>query len=289
MRGTWGGWVGALVCALFGAFAAQAETGDKIVYALGADVSGTFYDPAQNGQGFIVEHIVSNGAPALLVSWFTYLDGQQRWLVGVGPISGSQAVVPLSITRGADFPPRFVPAAAITESWGQLTLRFSDRNSGRASWTTSYAGYSNGEMPIQRLTQPASSYDATGGQIAACHAGSWYDASQSGHGLFIEVLGAAPSRTMLAIWYAYLNGEQRWMTATGPIAGASATLTATLTSGADFPPDFNPAQVTQQPWGTMTFRAIDANTAAWSWNSTVAALDASTDVAHGSDADDGVA
>jgi len=72
------------------------------VYAVGADLSGTFYDPAQNGHGFIVEHIVSNGTPLVLVTWFTYLDGQQHWLVGVGSVSGNSARVPLTITRGGD-------------------------------------------------------------------------------------------------------------------------------------------------------------------------------------------
>lgn len=248
---------------------AEAQAGSKASYVLGADISGSFYDPAQNGHGFVVEHIVSNGTPAVLVTWFTFLDGQQRWLVGVGPASGSEARIPLSITLGGDFPPRFNPASVSTQPWGELTLRFSNKNAGRAIWTTNYPGFASGEMPIQRLTQPASTHDVTTNQIASCHAGSWYDPAQTGHGVFIEVLGDAPNRVMLAFWYAYLNGEQRWMAATGPIQGASAALTANLTSGADFPPDFNPASVSSVPWGTMTFRAIDANNAQWSWNSTV--------------------
>ena len=65
-------------------------------YALGADVSGTFFDPAQDGHGMVVEHIVSNGEPALLVTWFTYLDGQQHWLVGVGPVSGKLMPIVMS-------------------------------------------------------------------------------------------------------------------------------------------------------------------------------------------------
>jgi uncharacterized protein (DUF1800 family) len=270
MKAVTAAWIGALLALMMTATPAFASGGEKAVYALGADVSGTFFDPAQNGHGFVIEHIVSNGEPALLVSWFTYLDGQQRWLVGLGPISGSGAQIPLSITRGADFPPRFIPAEAITEPWGVLTLSFADRSHGSASWTSNYAGFGNGSMPIERLTEPASSFDGTDHLIAACHAGAWYDPTQSGHGLFIEILGSAPNRSLLAIWYAYLNGEQRWMTATGPIQGDTATLTANITSGGDFPPDFNPASVQLLPWGTMSFRAIDANNAAWSWNSNVA-------------------
>ncbi len=73
----------------------------------------------------------------------------------------------------ADFPPRYNPASVSTQAWGELTLRFTNKDAGRALWTTSYPGYASGEMPIQRLTQPASSYDPTSNQIASCHAGSW--------------------------------------------------------------------------------------------------------------------
>ena len=249
---------------------APAPTADKIVYAINSDLSGAFYDPAQNGQGFVVQHIVSNGAPAVLVTWFTYLDGKARWLVGVAPTtSGSSVTVPLSIGSGADFPPRFVPSAAVLQPWGTLTLNLTNKSAGTASWTSSFPGFGNGSMPIVRLTQPVSAYESPANAIAACHSGSWYDPAQSGHGIFIEVLGTAPNRTLLAIWYAYLNGEQRWMTATGPIVGNVATLTANITSGATFPPNFNPAAVVSQPWGTMTFTSQGANNASWSWNSTV--------------------
>jgi uncharacterized protein (DUF1800 family) len=248
----------------------QAASATNAAYALGSDVSGTWYDPAQNGQGLVIQHIVSNGKPALLVTWFTYLDGKARWLVGIGIPAGNATRIPLSITSGADFPPRFVAGSAQTQLWGELVLSFSSSRLGNATWTSNFAGFNNGSMPIERLTTPASAFEATSGQIAACHSGSWYDPTQSGHGIFTEVLGSGSNRQMLAIWYAYLNGEQRWMTALGPIVGNSATLTATITSGADFPPAFDPAAVISQPWGTMTFTGIDADRANWSWNSTVA-------------------
>ena len=112
-------WIFALLAG-FGALTAQAAESppDAVdaVYALGPDISGTWYDPAQNGQGFVIQHIVSNGQPALLATWFTYLDGKARWLIGVGTPSGSGASIPLSITTGADFPPRFVAASAVGSS-----------------------------------------------------------------------------------------------------------------------------------------------------------------------------
>lgn len=259
-----------LASACFGSIATAADSASKADYVIGSDVSGTFYDPAQNGQGFVFQHIVSNGKPLLLAAWFTYLDGKQRWLFGVGAATGGQATIPLSISSGADFPPRFDPSAAQVEPWGSLTLNFTDASHGTATWTSSYPGFNGGSMPIERLTTPASSYDANVGQIAACHSGSWYDLAQSGHGIVTEVLGSGSQRQMVATWYVYLNGEQRWITAIGSVVGNSATLSATITSGANFPPSFNPASVVSEPWGTMTFASIDADHATWTWNSTQA-------------------
>jgi len=240
----------------------------KAAYAVGSDLSGTFFDPAQSGHGFAVEHIDGGGTPLVVVTWFAYQGGKQRWLFGVGPATGNEARVPLTISTGGDFPPRFTTASVTQQPWGELTLRMNNRDSGTAIWTTSYPGFSSGQMPIQRLTQLAATFDPTSNQIASCHSGTWFDPAQSGHGVITEVIGAAPNRTLVAIWYTYLNGEQRWIAAAGPIQGASATLSATITSGADFPPGFSASSVVSQPWGTLTFRAIDANNANWSWNST---------------------
>jgi uncharacterized protein (DUF1800 family) len=239
-------------------------------YVVSADISGTWYDPAQSGHGFVVEHISVAGAPQLLVTWFTYLDGQPRWLFGAGTLLGNEARIPLSITSGADFPPDFVAGSASVQPWGELVLSYSSSTRGTATWTSSFAGFNNGSMPIYRLTTPASALESPSAGIAGCHAGAWYDPAQSGHGVFVEILGSGANRSMLAIWYTYLDGQQRWMTATGPISGNTATLSATITTGADFPPAFNAGDVVRSPWGTMTFTSVDASHATWQWNSTVA-------------------
>lgn len=236
-------------------------------YVVGSDTSGVFFDPAQNGHGFMVQHIVSNGEAAVLVAWFAYLEGAQRWFIGVGQARGNEVRVPLVVTSGGDFPPRFQPDSVALQSWGELLLRFDSRGAGTASWTSSLPAYPSGSMPIERLTEPASGYESTGQRVAPCHAGSWFDPAQSGHGLLTEVLGPPDNRLMLAIWYAYLDGQQRWMTALGPVQGDRAVLSAQITSGGGFPPAFDPAAVVSEPWGTIEFIASDANQASLQWNS----------------------
>lgn len=98
--------------------------------------------------------------------------------------------------------------------------------------------------------------------------GNWYDPEQSGHGFSLEVL---PGGTLLAEWFMFSpTGSRDWIVATGPINGNSATLDAFRTDGPGglFPPLYNMAAVTQQPWGTVTFTFNDCNSGTVSWQST---------------------
>lgn len=238
-------------------------------FELSADVSGTWFDPQQDGQGLVIEHIDVGGQAQLVVTWFTYLDGEQRWLFGVGPVVAAGADINLSISTGADFPPQFVATTVSAQVWGTLQLRFSSSDAGVATWTSSVAGFNDGSMPLRRLSLPSIASVADLSGITACSSGAWFDPAQNGHGLFVEVLGSGAQRNLLVIWYAYLDGAQRWITALGPIVGNSANLQATITSGADFPPAFRAADVVRENWGSMTFTRVNDDQAQWQWSSNI--------------------
>ena len=238
-------------------------------YRVGADTSGSFYDPANPGHGWLVESTEVGGVAGVAAAWYTYLDGEQRWLIGAGPAIGNEARVPLFVARGGQFPPAFDPASVTLERWGDVVLSFDDANSGRARWTTSYPGFANGEMPLARLsalatTQPGESANA---RIAACHSGTWFNTSQGGHGLMVQVTGEGAARRLLAVWYAHARTQQRWLIGDGPIVGDSATLPMITTRGGRFGAAFRPDDVVRDNWGTLTFRAIDANRARIEWSS----------------------
>lgn len=237
-------------------------------FEIGPDLSGTFYDPAQSGQGFIVEHLDAGGSPALVVSWFAYHQGEPIWLVGVGPVVGDAATVPLSIGSGGQFPPAFQSNQASLQDWGTLTLRFVSARSGTATWSTTQPGFSNGSMSLTRLTELSLGGEKGTEGIGGCHSGSWYDPTQSGHGVFVELIGPPTQRIMVAIWYVYVDGKQTWMTALGPVNGSTAELQAQITRGANFPPAFQSGDVISEDWGTMRFTALGADSARWEWSST---------------------
>ncbi|HEY7905582.1 MAG TPA: DUF1800 family protein [Wenzhouxiangella sp.] len=85
-------------------------------------LSGAWYAPEQDGQGWMVE--VLNNTQAL-VYWFTYdSEGRQRWLVGVGDRVDEAIVVnDLQWAQGAQFGPEFDPNDVERISWGQATLK----------------------------------------------------------------------------------------------------------------------------------------------------------------------
>src|SRR5690606_6161031 len=103
-------------------------------------------------------------------------------------------------------------------------------------------------------------------QMSGCHSGSWYDPQQSGHGLQLQVLGSGDARTAIAIWYHYLNGEPRWLLGSGTVNGDHVDLAMAITHGPDFPPNYDPADKVQEPWGTLQFSVDGANQANIDWD-----------------------
>jgi hypothetical protein len=71
-----------------------------------------------------------------VLTWYTYLNGEQVWLIGTGVQSGNTiAFDDLVITSGAEFGPDFDPADVVREPWGSLVLEYSDCNNARATAT----------------------------------------------------------------------------------------------------------------------------------------------------------
>src|SRR5690606_13831066 len=121
----------------------------------------------------------------------------------------------------------------------------------------------------QRLTALAPAGGDEAG-IRPCHSGSWYQPAQSGHGLMVEVLGPPGGRNLVAVWYAFLDGEQRWLIGSGPVDGDSAELAMVVYEGGQFPPAFDPAALEQHAWGTLRFTVQGNDAAHIEWSATQA-------------------
>ena len=128
-------------------------------------------------------------------------------------------------------------------------------------------------LVVDPQTTPTGTNDGT---ITPGYTGNWFDTEQPGHGFSIEVL---PGNQMLAEWYVFgPNGGQAWLVATGPITGKSAVLQVSLPVGAGgrFPPNFDPTQLGNQSWGTITFSFTDCDHGLVAWRPTQAGYTAGT-------------
>ena len=88
--------------------------------------------------------------------------------------------------------------------------------------------------------------------------GSWYDPNQSGHGLAVEVLN---NNLFYAMWFAFApDGSQVWFGGVGTYVGNTAVIEqVALPTGGLWIPNFNPATIVRNPWGTLTFTFSDCN------------------------------
>ena len=124
---------------------------------IGAEFTGTWFGPSQNGHGFVIE-VLPGQPPQMLVSWFVFgPQGGQSWIVGRGPIDRTRAVLQGNQMTGGGgrFPPNFDPAGIRAEAWGTLSFTFNDCDHGHVEWVSSVPGYGSGGMDLERLTLPA--------------------------------------------------------------------------------------------------------------------------------------
>jgi hypothetical protein len=105
--------------------------------------------------------------------------------------------------------------------------------------------------------------------ITSGFTGAWVSATgQLGMGL--EVLA---NGSLVALVYTFAPaGGQAWIGGVGPIVDgdhAAITMTTIDGPGGRFAPNFDPAQVQNTPWGTLTLRFGDCNHGTLDWDSSV--------------------
>jgi len=245
-------------------------------------LTGSWYDPAESGQGVEVEVFAdpASGTGSTLVSWFTYdtaagAEDAERWYTAQGPVVTGQPSASLTLFQntGGNFN---APPATAARAVGGATLSFSSCTSGQLSYSFTDGSGRVGNIPLTRLTRnvtcsPATSYP-TNADFAL--SGNWYGgAATSGQGFTAEVNPV--SATFFAAWYTYAPmaapagpAGQRWYTAQGSFTAGMRSIPVTLyeTTGGvfDLPPP--PGQQTVAVGsGTMAFQSCTAATFSYSF------------------------
>jgi hypothetical protein len=106
---------------------------------------------------------------------------------------------------------------------------------------------------------------AWGMNINPTHTGSWYNPSQSGHGLSVEVLD---SETTIIYWYVYdTEGNPIFLVTDATNDGRTASGTTYYYSGMKFG-EFNPDDNVQQVWGQASLTTDFCDSGTFDYSST---------------------
>ncbi len=242
---------------------------DASAITLDSSYSGNWFDPGQNGHGFLLEALpVEHGFYA---TWYVFQNGQPLFLQGVGTSQGNTLVVDMDSTTSSGFPvgadgPVHLP-------WGRVTFTFTSSDDGTVSWQPVAPGFTAGTMNLRRLSHAALVESNRAGATDACLSGIWYDPNNSGYGFDLEFNDADNGqRIVQTFWYTYQpDGAPLWLSGLG--FGSGNTIDMDLVqlggSGANFPPAFVADSVSATPWGHVTLRFDGTSRLSVDYNSTL--------------------
>ena len=117
-------------------------------------ISGAWYDPDRDGEGFIVE---VNHDGRGVVYWFTYQpdgSGLQAWMMGDGDFDGTTLTIDTLYQPVSDTPGELMePVDVDMQPWGSLVLEFTDEDEGHAWFDSAIADYGSGDFALVRLAK----------------------------------------------------------------------------------------------------------------------------------------
>ncbi|MGV6851959.1 MAG: hypothetical protein ACWA5R_07255 [bacterium] len=234
--------------------------------SVNANMSGSWYDPTHNGEGWAVEVLDETTA---VVYWFTYQTNglEQAWFLGVGHIMDNRIVIdPASITQGGHFGPGFNPADVSSTEWGSIVLEFDSCDQGSMNYQSNEFGQS--QLNLERITSiSGSSCTQPGSSGFAGVSGSWYDPSHNGEGWVFEVLN---DQQVIMYWFTYDDtGKQAWMLGVGNINGNQITFDAvSRPQGGVFGENYDPSAIVGESWGQVTIQLSSCSSGTLTYSST---------------------
>ncbi len=86
-------------------------------------LSGLWYDPALNGQGFQFQVFGEADSAQLFAIWYTHKQGRPVWFYGAAPLSDQTTEIDLLEVMDGQFPPDFDADAIRQLPWGPLPVR----------------------------------------------------------------------------------------------------------------------------------------------------------------------
>jgi len=240
-------------------------------------LTGSWFEPATNGQGFEIEvfpDLVAPGTGSVQLSWFTFdtvaggLD-RQRWYTLSGSVVSGQPNAALTIFQntGGNFnAPPMTNGVAV----GTAMLSFDTCSSGQLSYTFTDGSGRTGTIPLTRIAPnvTCSTTSARPTNADFSFSGNWFNAATSGQGFVAEV---NPNNGAVFVpWYTYAPSGagagaagQRWYTASGTLVPGSRSIPVQIfetTGGAFDMPTVPPPHSVPVGSGTLTFQSCSTAT-----------------------------
>lgn len=226
--------------------------------------SGAWYDPARDGEGWILQ-ILDDGTATLV--WYTYppsgSSDQQAWLIASnGRIAGNRiSFARVQQISGGRFGSAFDAEAVQVADWGTLELRFD----GCSAAQLDYAGptdWGSGQRSLQRLTrlagQPCGTPFVASSDTRHARSGAWFDPARSGEGWIVEALD--DGRAALT-WFSFdPAGRPAWLFGIGELDADTLRVDSLQRlEGTRFGANFDPAALRASTWGRLQLDFSDCD------------------------------
>lgn len=115
-------------------------------------LSGSWYDPQRNGEGFFLEFAENASDDLVTVFWFTYQEGRPYWLFDAQPYSSSDEKIrfKLNEANGPSFGASFDSSQLSIDPWGEIEFEFLSCTKAVANWRSQNG--QAGSFKLERIT-----------------------------------------------------------------------------------------------------------------------------------------
>lgn len=210
--------------------------------------SGAWYNPARNGEGWVLE---VNSERSAVIYWYTFENGLPTWMVGTSEFSADATTLTFDAWTGygGRFGPEFDPDSISLQQRSPITVRFVDCNHGEVE-------HLGRVYPVERLTPIlGTSCGGTSSTPAPSYAGqtgAWFNPSRDGEGFSLQWWAEDQA---IVTWYTYDPdgaGQPIWIVGAGRRVGDAIEFPELFTArGAQFGAAFDPTDVELSLWGSL--------------------------------------
>lgn len=220
------------------------------------EVYGNFYNPQRSGEG--IQLTLENDGETFILTYYTYLDGEQVWLIGTGVLEDGRILFEdVSMTDGADYGSAFDPDEVNFIPWGEIEMAFIDCNRAVLEVVSGLDEFEPFTVEMQRIVPTTCGGGGPAAQDRVI-TGNWFDPARNGEGFQL----AWEEGRFILTFYTYRDGRQVWMLGVGDRSGDTLVFPEVyVTGGADFGGRFRAEDVENTLFGEIEVILDDCNSA----------------------------